>query len=388
MAGAAEGYGGGRLALWAANLRDRLRGAHARANARAGWLRPPPGRGRVLWVRAGAEPRHVRMAVELAGAIRHRRLDVRIALTWEAEQPGLAEARLAGLRRLAWGYGPADAPAAVRRALRRLGPMGVVAVGGVRPRLGRALAGRDVRLAVAGGPPAGGERPALVWPFDADEAEAWTAAGTAGRVLAPADPLTLLVLAQAEPTLRALAGGGERPLWWAHGLAPAEAAAFVAAWRASPTGAGLLWLSPQEPGAAEALAAALPDAARVSAWERTPLPAGAVMVVDDPRWLGALAASAEAVHLASAGSEAAWQALAGGAAVSAAAAARAACPALAPSAARALDAPEAVLAWWAEALAAPGWRRRHGDPARRAFWAARRAAEANLETLLATVYEW
>ncbi|MHB1241689.1 MAG: glycosyltransferase N-terminal domain-containing protein, partial [Gammaproteobacteria bacterium] len=142
-----DGYGSRGWRLWWQGLRDRAHGRHARANARWGHLRPPTGRGRVVWLRAGAAASSVRLAAELLGAIRDRRHDVRLILTFEEEHPALLRRYLPGVERMGFGYGPCDAPRAVRRALARLDPLGLILVDcAPAARLMRAAAERGVHV--------------------------------------------------------------------------------------------------------------------------------------------------------------------------------------------------------------------------------------------------
>jgi len=135
-------------------------------------------------------------------------------------------------------------------------------------------------------------------------------------------------------------------------------------------GADLLCLSGCD--AAAPPAHALP----LSAWDRTPLPDGALLWLDDPKWLPAIAAASQAAHLIDAPRWVVWQALAGGGA------GERQCRAAADPHAGRGAATLAGLA--ADALAA----RQAADQCRRRFWQVRRAAEAAMATLLDEVFQW
>ena len=213
-------YGSRRLAVWRQNLRDRRAGLGARANARMGYLRPPMGEGgKVIWIKGGGSRDSVRLAVELMGAIRQKRLDVRLALTFEADYADILEPRVAGLRKIGLGYGPCDIPRVVRRTLDRLQPLAIVLVDTeLHPNLLREAGRRGIHLAAYSTPP--GEVPLeAAYPLDEAQAEAWRASGLAVHLASPADPLSLFVETQVDTTLKSLVARGEegRELWWWHG---------------------------------------------------------------------------------------------------------------------------------------------------------------------------
>jgi len=378
-----------RLRLLGAGIRDRLGGRHARANARWGHLRPPPGRGRLVWVRAGADAASVHLGAELLAALRNRRRDLRLVLTFEEEHRDLLRAHLAGVENAGFGFGPCDLPRAVRRALARLDPLGVIVAGApVPPRLAAEAARRGIHLvAYQADPPLRGGETAAVYPVDREQERAWRGRGPLAELAMPADASTLLLEAWVEPVLRALirGAGAERTPWWVHG---ADVSAFVAAWRASPLAAdGVLFAgspdgrNPLPGGAGRA----------ISRWGREPLRAGTVVWVDDPRWIPAIAAAAAGAYLTAAEAWTMWQALAAGVPI-----------ALGPDLAARLrvryedfeaigtpvPGPEEALALWGRWREEPAQVRGLGDRARRRFWAERRRAAAVLDSLLDRVYDW
>ena len=105
-------------------------------------------RGKVVWIIAGAERDSVRLAVELLRAIRARRLDIRLVLTFEHDYPELL-ALLDDCDKTGWGYAPCDHPKAIARVMARFEPFGVILVGTrPRPNLLAALVGHAHMLAV------------------------------------------------------------------------------------------------------------------------------------------------------------------------------------------------------------------------------------------------
>ncbi|MCL5051742.1 MAG: hypothetical protein M1346_00645 [Gammaproteobacteria bacterium] len=221
-----------------------------------------------------------------------------------------------------------------------------------------------------------------VYPRDARQAGAWAGRRVTEAVQEPVDFTTLFTIAQVDPNFRAMIGGtDEGLLWWTHGLSAAQWAGWRRAWAASPLSRhGLLFL-----GGTGAPA----DLPRLSAWQRAPLPAGAVVVADDDRWYPALSAGAQAVHLQNASPMLQWQVYAGSRPISVS-------PGVTLNAAEPLDAdtiltlekPAQILDHWqalrGDAMAA----RQRGDATRRIFWQERRHAGERLPEFLQRVFDW
>lgn len=383
-------YGDRLWPIWRQDLRDRLQGNAARANARWGFLTPPPGRGRLIWVKAGARRDDVLLGAETVRALREKRLDIRVALTFERDYPDLLRPRLAGLRKVAVAYGPSDTPAAVRRVLRRLAPLGVIYAGGVVPsHLNRALS--DGRHTLALNADAGpGQTVEAAYPASPGQAQIW--AGQAKRVAPPAALLTLLVESQVDPNFKTVVtGGAGTPLWWWQGLALGEIRKGIAEWRASDLPPGILFLGPFANDIAPVRTAVGAAAIMLSAWDRTPLAPGSVVLIDEWRWLPAIAAASTAAHLAHPGGFVFWQALAGGCPLSFSGRHLAQHRVNEPVPADMLVVPEnraQLFSFWSACAREPMMARRHGDYWRRVFWAERRRATAAADDLLARVYDW
>jgi hypothetical protein len=389
-----SGYGGGRLACRWAGWRDRLAGRHRQANARAGYLSPPSGRGGLVWVKAGAERDSVAIAADLAGAVLERRRDLRLALTFEQAHPEALD-RLDGLTRIGVGFGPADYAAAIRRTLHRLSPLGVIEVATeLRPRLSTALSARGLHHAVIDCFPCAEPAPSPEWVLTArtGQHESWLCADTPGELLGPSDPLTLLTQAQLEPSLRALTGcDAEAPLLWLHGPPVEQLNRYLANWRAirMESGPGLLAISADGAGTRHALAEVLrtvqPDFCSTRSWNRRPLAPGSVMLVDSPRWIPAVAVACHAALLVDAARAVCWQAMAAGAAIVGGALCAPGGPPFALSDPSCID---ALFGKVATVLSSPAQQRRLGDAARREFWRERRHAGEAMARLLDRVFEW
>ncbi len=379
-------YGSNPALLWYHGLRDRLRGEHARANARWGYLRAPAARGKLVWIKAGATRSSVRTAVELLRAIREKRLDVRLVLTFEQDYPDLLEERVRGLAKVGLGYGPGDAPAAVRRVLQRLDPFAIIWVDQAPGRrLLRAAQGRGLHTVAYGTPPLRTGRVEAAYPLDPAEAQAWADSRTADYVAPHADPLAQLVEAQVEPTFGSLVrGGAECSLAWMHLADPRGLAAVRRAWAAWPGRQDAILFISAGSGMDTTEVAA--GELRISQWRRLPMAPGALVLVDEPRWSPALAVSSDAIHLAAPDRFMLWQALAGGVPVSVGDAA--ALPTPPPDEAVVEPDPARFFALWSHYLRNPMVARRKGDCGRRRFWEERRRSAEVVGEFLQRVYDW
>jgi hypothetical protein len=347
----------------------------------------------VLWVKAGGSLESVVLAADLVGAIRDRRRDLRIVLTFDVAHAD-ALRRLDGMRRVGVGFGPADDSGAIRRMLRRLSPIGLVEVATVPgPALSAALTRHAVHHVVVCGFPGAGSAPEWVLARSQAQYQDWMESGSGGVILGPCDPLTLLTEAQLEPRLRALIGCDEqRPLIWLHAPPEQQLRDYVEAWHAAPAGldTGVLVIASDAASRCGGVLARLAGwggvVVPVTTWDRKPIPNGAILLLDDARWVAPVAVACDAAILVDGEASATWQALAAGTAVIGGAAFCRRWPSLAdvPRA----DGPRASFRRVSELLSLPGGRRRLGDAGRRRFWLERRRAAEAIEQLLATIREW
>ncbi len=385
-------YGSQTLWLWWHGLRDRLQGDHGRANARWGFLRPPAGEGRLVWFQAGGDEGSVRLAAGALRAVRQTRRDLRLVFSFEREYPQLLGRALPDLDRSAFGHGPSDAPRAVRRALQSLAPLGVLMVARQpAPNLSAALEAAAGRCLALHTPAAAAGCFEAAYPADRDQVEAWQHCGRADYIAPQADLRTLLVEAQVDPNFRkVLCGSTELSVWCVLGASPRRFSELDAWWTDSGLGSrGVLIVAPT-------CAGKVPDGwLPISAWQRTPLAGGSVVLLDEYRWLSAVAASSDAIHVMDTDAWTFWQVLAGG------------CPVSVSdrtAVLRRFDSDTAVgvadhvfeetttLAdlerFWVTMRGDPISSRLRGDALRRLFWSERRrAADINRE-LLKRVFEW
>ncbi len=385
-------YGSNSLWVWWQGLRDRLQGRHARANARRGFLRPPLGTGRLVWVEAGGDEDSIRLALGALRALRESRLDLRLVLTFEHEYRPLLERDLAGLANTGFGYGPCDTPRVVRRTLRALSPFGVI-IAGRRPaaNLCAALAETSTRCIALHTPAATTGHFEAAYPADNMQAQSWRQCARADYVAPAADLATLLVEAQVDPNFRGLlTGAASLSLWWLLGVRAHDTAALAAWWAASPLRRdSILIVSPADD------ARDMPRQwLRVSSWSRSALSAGSILLADDNRWLPAIAAASDAVHVMHARGSPFWQAMAGGCPMSVAdlAAAVARFNSMPAAQAQALFAGvhafDELERFWRTLQDDPIAARTRADQLRRAFWGERRRASDVNRELLQRVYDW
>ncbi len=363
--------GHGLAGLWA-DLTDRLHKDYGRANARLGFLRPPAGTGRVLWIKTDDDRAHARLAVETARAVRERRQDVRLVVTFEDEYPE-GWAQLDKLARTGYGFGPADRAAATERVLGRLAPAGVIAIGGaLRPELASALTRNKVPCCALHGLPPEAAIHCHGFPNTLSEREAWK-----GRPQSDAAFFSLMAEAQVEPTFSGVAGAHARALWWLTDPDPGVVDGQVRSWRRSKLAASdILFVGTR-----------CADAIALSAWdrERQPLPQGAVVWVDEARFWPALAASCHGLHLSRPPEPLLWAAIGGGRVVSAERPGD--LDLLRPAPIPEIGGRE-LWAYWQTVVAEPATARATADGLRRYFWEERRRAAAVTETLLQMVYHW
>ena len=361
--------------LWAglvADIRDRAHKDYGRANARQGFLKAPEGSGRILWIKADGNRVANRLAVEVAAAVRERRLDIRLVVTFEKEYPALL-ARLAKLPRTQYGFGPADRAAATDRVLARLAPLGVIAFGqALRPELAHALGQAHIPSCVVHGLPTPGAGSCYGFPNTCGERIAWQ-----DRAHSDAAFSSMIAEAQVEPVFQGMAGAHARALWWITESDQENVETLVEFWRQSALArTDILFLS--VPSA---------QAARLSVWDRkrNPLPVGAIVWVDDERFWPALAASCTGVHVVCPSEELLWTVLAGGRVVTARDTKD--WDLLRPAPVQALSDTD-LWPYWEDLMARPAMARTASDSLRRFFWGERRQAAAVTEILLQKVYDW
>lgn len=355
--------GSNRIGLWLADRNDRKHNNIARIAARWGWVKPMGERGKVVWVIAGASQNSIKLAVELVRAIREKRLDIRLVLTFEHDYPDLFTA-LDDCDKTGWGLAPCDHPRALARITERLAPYGIIVVG-TQPRANLNNLLNQAQHVLVVNPP-------VSVTYQCERIYN----GTGNAELAPAaDILTILTQAQIDPNFKSLVNHGvERHLWWLHDDATNSSSTLIAAFKQQAT-QDVLFVSGAKPAA---------DSITISTWDRSPIKDGSIVWVDDSKWLPAISAAVTATHLVGVDPAVLWQAMAGGAAVS--------ClhhSDLPKSTLHEVIATSsAPLTLWENYRDNPILARQRGDGARRLFWQERRLAESVSQELVERVFEW
>lgn len=343
--------------LWLADRHDKKRGLTARIAARWGWLKPQGEQGKVIWVLAGNTLESVHQAVQITAAIRAKRLDIRLVMTFERDFPE----RLAPLDecdKTGWGYAPCDHKRALSRAMQRLNPYGFIVVGtAVRQNLQTIL----------------NQHPRVLVTHPQSTSIQHQTVGQG------ADLQTLLTQAQVDPNFKTLVNQGqERHLWWWH-QPSAQDSVLITQWLAE-TQHDVLFISGDQPN--------IPHLT-MSTWNRLSMTDRQVVWVDDEKWLPAVSVSVTASHFSQANKHLMWQAMAGGAAIT--------CtencfptsshnfPAKLRDAFQITISPIALWRDWRDNSISA---RQAGDRARRLFWQERRQAETDSHALIERVFEW
>ncbi|TCV85353.1 hypothetical protein [Sulfurirhabdus autotrophica] len=374
-------YGSFLPSLWYHGLRERLHGNASSANARWGGVRLPPTTGKVIWVLTGKSRESVRLGVELLRAIREKRLDVRLVLTFEAEFPELLT-NLENLKKTGHGYGPCDHPFAVKRILGRFSPFGVI-FAGITPRknLMQALESCTHKLVVAAEAPAEPVSFEQIFPASEYQSNSWKTQPQAPIV----DFQALITEAQVDPNFVSLVNdGADRHLWWLHSDDIEFVTAFFGRFRAQFPDAilfvsGIAAQAEQNTESSQRL--------KISHWQRTKIGSGTMVMVDEQKWLPAISAAVSAVHLQGMALSVLWQAMAGGCAVSCEDNTFLPKSDMAQSVSMIAET-GAILHRWKEYCENPILARGRSDLARKWFWQERRlAAEVN-EALLQRIFEW
>jgi hypothetical protein len=360
--------------LWH-DVRDRLQGNSARANARWGLVSAPEGRGKLVWIRAGKSAESVLLAAELLAAIRDKRQDLRLILSFEEDHAEIYAPRFQGLKKVAVGYGCSDRPGAVQRMLNRLQPFAVISVGEAAGKNFSRLVHQQVAHSILFqlSTPADVHAEACYPLLENDQPQC-------AHLAAVSDMRTLLVQQQIEPSFGGiLRGQADYPLWTVLGADES----FLSAWQQSELAAQSVLCVSAKNDAAQLkthLDQLNVNAVLLSEWQREPVAAGSVLLLDDASWLPAVAASSTAVHLQQDVAGERWQALASGSAVS--------CRQAMAADDVIYEDTASLLAAWRGFVEKPFTARQAGDICRQRFWQQRRLAEENLQELLQRVYDW
>lgn len=368
------------IKIIAEDFKDWKSGNKIRSLARWGFVNPPATTGKVLWIKAGYSQTSVQLATELLGAIRQKRIDIRIILTFEEDYQDIIEPRVTGLRKIGLGYGPAAHPWALKRFFQRINPFAVILVDTYPyAELLNYIALKQL-FCIGVGLPAITEHQVFeaLYPLTIEQQQTWQQVNYQGFLAEPADPSALFAESQIEPHFRSLANQGrktELKIWlYIDEEEKQSIEELFQQWQQHPLAEESILCIFRKNIDKQKILKIIP----ISRWQRTPLKAKDIILVDDKKWLASIAASAHAIHCKSITHANWWQILAVGSMLSTEATSVTAFPYY-------KDLSEVLTAWqvWQPFIA-----RSSGDKARQLFWQQRRQVQTMLDEFLERVFEW
>lgn len=357
-----------------------MQGNKQRANARLGLVSPPAGKSKLIWIRAGASRDSVLLAAGLMAAIRHKRLDVRLVLTYEEEYRDIIVEQLSGLEKIGFGYACANTVATESRMLKRLNPFAIIFAGNpANESIVRALEKQPV---------------AHLLNFQTNDVEGLQSevsySNTASK---PGDErsfeaMTLLMQSQVDTQLGALLKGSkDRHLFLLSGVADVQVLTTILnTWKKSILSeSSILCINAVDN--AEAITLVVQQQGLsvkcFSQWDRQTAAEKEVFIIDEWRWFAATAASALAIHLFKPDQTTFWQSLASATALSLDEKTHSPVELNLPH----KNAAELISYW--ESLSQNTFQcRKLGDENRRLFWEYRRDAQEKMDELLQKVFDW
>lgn len=366
-----------------------LQGRRAEAVAHWGVVLAPPDVRKIFWLYSAADADSAYLAAELLGAIRQKRLDLRIIFTFAKDYPELFQKKFNNFQKIALGFSPHDHPLALANFYERLSPFAWLAVG--RPpyrrwpthwkekNLPAGIFVGDIQQLKAE------DWPGLrrVYPQKSYETMALTAEQQQ-KMAITADLHALFAETEIDAKLKALLlppfqEHAEAEVWFLVG--EKLTAEGVQAWRQSPLAtSGFLVTEQLADNVQKNLKANAVVA--LSTWQRQALPFGTVLWLDDTRWLPGVVGAASGIQMQTA-PKGIWPYLAGSAAIS-----------VGKNLEKTWGWPTeshdwpTVLTFWEALRQTPAKQRQAADVARKQLWQARRLAQQQLQDLLEVVFAW
>ena len=382
------------------STKDRLQGNKAKANARLGLVRPPEGTGKVIWLVAGETYSSVLMAAALLAAIREKRKDVRLVLTYEQEYQDIIVEHMSGLSKIGFGYHCGDSQYAANQMLTRLSPMSVIIVGTQPKKTFLHVLDKNTSIHK------------LLFQtnrnyenicktkhaFEACYPDIINYSGTKNKSCEaeypPMSILTRLVQSQVDQQLGSMLCGEESDaLFHVHNLKPDCFNDLLSSWRSSSKLANsLLAISiynltdtDLDKLKASIIASGF-EAVKLSDWNQQPLESHQIVIADDNKWYAALCASSKATHVFNTEDFYLWQSLASGAVVTVD-------NTLAEkltffSEIDSIETLDSLTQSWCDLLEDTLLQRKKSDALRKHFWEHRRQAESQMHEFLQRVYDW
>ena len=403
-------------------VKDHVSGNKAKANARLGLVRPPEGSGKLIWLVADDSYDSVLMAAALLSAIREKRQDVRLVLTYQAEYKDIIVHHMSGAKKIGFGYGCGDSVFAARQMLKRLSPFAIV-FAGHQPKKSMLEALENTpaihKIAFQFKPTVrpGNTGKKVSENNDKDGAEVYEACypdtvsnhlldmTVSKHTSTPFNVLTRLVQSQVDRQLGALlCGDCFNTLFHVHNPDKKSLSNILSGWKNTPISDGNILVlsfsnrslhnspSNSEPSLIiNACKSIVSEAGYspvlLSQWNQSPVVKGSVIIVDEEKWYAAICASSAATHLFSTNAFHFWQAVSSGSIIS--------CDTEYNEMAVSFNTIvgeaahfEDVLQEWVRIENNPVVQRNKSDAIRKLFWAERREAETQTDALLQRVYNW
>jgi len=380
------------------DIKDRLKGNTAKANARLGLVNAPQGRGKLIWLLAGASRDSVVMGAALLAAIREKRKDVRLVLTYQVEYPDVLVQHFNGLSKIGFGYGVGNSQFAARQMIKRLSPLAVILVGEQphKALLKVLLAHDDIHKVAFQFTPDAADKSIVFeacYPNVLDTGS--VPKSLASHVSPPFSVLTRLVQSQIDKQLGAmLCGDVFQSLFHVHNLLVGDVDQTLRDWQNSVLSESCLIAFSFEQldrvnmhVLVNAVEKAGYSPLLLSQWKQQPLLKKQIVIADEAKWYAALCAASVATHLIRYSQENYWQAMSSGAVIS---------MSKQPDtmALNKSDMPtqistvNAMFRYWLDVRNDPLQQRSISDGIRKMFWRERRRAQAQVDELLQRVYDW
>jgi len=383
------------LSLFFQYIKERFFGNKNRANALLGFVKPPAENGKVIWLVAHKSRYSVLLAVTLLAAIRQKRKDVRLVLTYQSEYPDLIVEHLSGLKKIGFGYSCADHPLAVRRMYLNLSPYAVIHIAHEPHKshletlkqlnAGNLIAYQFPTYAQIGN----GFRYSACYPVE--EKPGQTEDDNCDEISPAFNVLSRLVHTNIDKQLSSLLCGSRfKGLFHIHNSINDHD--LIPLWRDNVVAKDYLLVLSYDIVVQDQLAQLLTSIESaglrpvlLSKWDKNVVSEDSVIVADDSKWFVALCASSISTHMMETEQIQVWQSLAVGSSVSRAEQIK--LPMSFENVVPEITSYPMLLEYWQKLDESSAVQRKTNDELRKVFWSARRLAEEQSNHLLNRVYD-
>lgn len=392
------------LKLLFQDARDRLNGNNARANARLGLVRPPEGTGKIVWLVADETYDSVLISTTLLAAIREKRKDVRLVLTYQTEYQDLIIKHMSGLSKIGFGFGCGDSHFAIKQMLKRLTPFAIIFIGHSPSKtMMKALRNTPEihKIAFQTGTESIGDGSDDF--FEACYPHSLSAATKTNSrsvdsdavISKPFNVLTRLVQSQIDKQLGSmLCGESKNALFHVHNIDKNKLRDFLTNWKSSELSQNSLLafsfskidsttlISVQKSVKKLGLSPVL-----LSKWNQKPLTKNEIIIADEDKWFAAICASSAESHLFNTTAFHLWQAISSGSVITLDKDVKNK-PSGFDTVISNVEFTHDLISTWKSHLNNPALARKITDQTRQLFWSERREAEMQVDTFLQRVYDW